>query len=415
MIDTRRSSTSVIITPKRVMSPAKENGLCARHDAISLEEGLISPKPPKGKSGGEKIFPEVQQMLRTKLNRIHAGLRKRRAMSIHEVQSNRGQQPIFYVPSPLTTSTSHHDSIRNIEEREDENDYPDGHLSLPPFAFRDQSPCKTKELQRKPSSTCSSSQGTGSLTEELDRGSHRSSASSGHEGQTWNRDPGYHSIESQSVNYDATYCDKWTSPAKDTPKTKEQYDFIHASERRNSVKFAVNEPVRQIERTNSPTKYSRGRQSEHSKVPRPVSEMPKNSFMIGSLVTNQFIGCSSVSAESGPPSLPYGVSVESEPRKDRLASKAVPARVTPVPPARTNPPIPPSRGRTRSQSPLKKEKKHLRKTWTDLNKNSQEEVVPPKRIDESAEVRMTVVNPTLWKLKVNRIALSVLTVILLVR
>lgn len=33
-------------------------------------------------------FPDMQQLLRSKLNRLHAGLRKRRAVSVHEVPSN---------------------------------------------------------------------------------------------------------------------------------------------------------------------------------------------------------------------------------------------------------------------------------------------------------------------------------------
>lgn len=54
----------------------------------------------------------VQEVLRSKLNRIHAGLRKRRALSVQEVFSNGSpvhEQPTFYVPSPSEKS----DKIRN--------------------------------------------------------------------------------------------------------------------------------------------------------------------------------------------------------------------------------------------------------------------------------------------------------------
>ncbi|XP_022908148.1 uncharacterized protein [Onthophagus taurus] len=44
----------------------------------------------------------VQEVIRSKLNRIHVGLRKRRAVSVHEVFNSptHDQQPTFYVPSP---------------------------------------------------------------------------------------------------------------------------------------------------------------------------------------------------------------------------------------------------------------------------------------------------------------------------
>lgn len=47
---------------------------------------------------------DVQKLLRNKLNRIHAGLRKRRAISVQEVFGNAttpAPQPTFYVPSPV--------------------------------------------------------------------------------------------------------------------------------------------------------------------------------------------------------------------------------------------------------------------------------------------------------------------------
>lgn len=414
------------------MSPSKENGILQKHDTISMDENFISPKPPKSKSAGEKIFPEVQQLLRNKLNRIHAGLRKRRAVSVHEVQTDRARTPIFYVPSPLATSASHHESIRDVDENDDDDDDADeivetGHASLPPFAFRDedQTRAKIKELERKPSSVCSSGRGTGTPTEDVDgrsTDSNRSSASSNRDSNDvgipspWSKDHGYHSIESQNMNYERVYCDKWTSPSKETKhlncneklnKAKEQYGFIHASERRNSVKFAVNEPVRQIEISTSPTKFYKDRYSDRSwNVTGPtkigLSETPKNSFMIGSIVTNRFIACSTLSADSGPPSLPYGVSTPGdsyETEASRASKRESPARRekgTKIPdrssppkatspttktenlPPRCNPSLPPrsnvpplsSRNRTRSQSPTKKEKKHLatRSAWISENR-----------------------------------------------
>ncbi|KAJ9580448.1 hypothetical protein L9F63_024374, partial [Diploptera punctata] len=71
-------------------------------------------------AGGERLVPQTQEtnmpreestplrttageILRSKLNRLHAGLRKRRAVSVHEMSRN---QPTFYVPSPLTRDTT---------------------------------------------------------------------------------------------------------------------------------------------------------------------------------------------------------------------------------------------------------------------------------------------------------------------
>lgn len=419
VVSARRNSSSVIVIPKRTMSPSKENGILQKHDTISMDENFMS-KPPKSKSAGEKIFPEVQQLLRNKFNRIHAGLRKRRAVSVHEVQTNRTRQPIFYVPSPLATSASHHESIRDIDENEDE--YTDeaietGHASLPPFAFRDDdgTPEKLKELRRKPSSVCSSGRGTGTPTEDVESrstDSNRSSSSSvrdNNEGgihSPWSKDHGYHSIESQNMNYERVYCDKWTSPSKETKhlncneklnKAKEQYGFIHASERRNSVKFAVNEPVRQIEISTSPTKFYKDRYSDRAWSPtKTPPETPKNSFMIGSIVTNRFIACSTLPTDSGPPSLPYGVSTPPDPYEtdkpspkrespsrreipskipERIISPSktnsnsksenLPPRCNPNLPPRSAPPPLSARNRTRSQSPTKKDKKHLamRSAW----------------------------------------------------
>ena len=81
-------------------------------------------------TGGERLVPQTQEtsmpreettplrttageILRSKLNRLHAGLRKRRAVSVHEMSRN---QPTFYVPSPLTRDN-------------------DGPASLPPYNY----------------------------------------------------------------------------------------------------------------------------------------------------------------------------------------------------------------------------------------------------------------------------------------
>lgn len=63
-----------------------------KHILVSTPHGSSSLRLPSSKKGS------VQEVLRSKLNRIHVGLRKRRALSVQEVFSH--EQPTFYVPSP---------------------------------------------------------------------------------------------------------------------------------------------------------------------------------------------------------------------------------------------------------------------------------------------------------------------------
>lgn len=72
---------------------------------------------------------DVQKLLRNKLNRIHAGLRKRRAISVQEVFGNPATpapQPRFYVPSPVCP---------NDDSLEYHNGNGSGPSSLPLFAL----------------------------------------------------------------------------------------------------------------------------------------------------------------------------------------------------------------------------------------------------------------------------------------
>lgn len=67
-----------------------------KHILVSTPHGSSSLRLPNAKKGS------VQEVLRSKLNRIHVGLRKRRALSVQEVFSSpTHEQPTFYVPSPV--------------------------------------------------------------------------------------------------------------------------------------------------------------------------------------------------------------------------------------------------------------------------------------------------------------------------
>ncbi|XP_050095071.1 uncharacterized protein LOC126577461 [Anopheles aquasalis] len=93
--------------------------------------------------GQKSSIHEVQQLLRSKFNRIHAGLRKRRALSVQEVfqlppgaGAGGGQTPLppgvpppamkptFYVPSPLVSErTPHrHPMVPRFSEEDNEDD-----------------------------------------------------------------------------------------------------------------------------------------------------------------------------------------------------------------------------------------------------------------------------------------------------
>uniref|UniRef100_A0A182K9F1 Uncharacterized protein n=1 Tax=Anopheles christyi TaxID=43041 RepID=A0A182K9F1_9DIPT len=84
--------------------------------------------------GQKSSMHEVQQLLRSKFNRIHAGLRKRRALSVQEVFQVPGTpaaggavqvtptKPTFYVPSPLVSERTPHRGMAPRYNEEEEAD-----------------------------------------------------------------------------------------------------------------------------------------------------------------------------------------------------------------------------------------------------------------------------------------------------
>ncbi|XP_053683434.1 uncharacterized protein LOC128733694 [Sabethes cyaneus] len=123
-----------------VSNVMKKNSLGASESEsgikIAKEIKLPSLKNFKSASmrlpGQKSSINEVQQLLRSKFNRIHAGLRKRRALSVQEVFQMPSQatptKPTFYVPSPLVGERIPHNPTRYEEESNEEEDGP---LSLP--------------------------------------------------------------------------------------------------------------------------------------------------------------------------------------------------------------------------------------------------------------------------------------------
>nr|XP_049465280.1 uncharacterized protein LOC120957008 [Anopheles coluzzii]XP_049465281.1 uncharacterized protein LOC120957008 [Anopheles coluzzii]XP_049465282.1 uncharacterized protein LOC120957008 [Anopheles coluzzii]XP_049465283.1 uncharacterized protein LOC120957008 [Anopheles coluzzii] len=86
--------------------------------------------------GQKSSIHEVQQLLRSKFNRIHAGLRKRRALSVQEVFQVPGTpgtasgvqatptKPTFYVPSPLVSERTPHRGVTTRYSEEEEGNGP---------------------------------------------------------------------------------------------------------------------------------------------------------------------------------------------------------------------------------------------------------------------------------------------------
>lgn len=79
--------------------------------------------------GTTKGIADIQHVLRSKFSKINAGIRKRKALSVTEVFSQKDNASNFYVPSPLTSSSS-----QNFDGDGYDSSEP---TSLPPYPFHD--------------------------------------------------------------------------------------------------------------------------------------------------------------------------------------------------------------------------------------------------------------------------------------
>ncbi|KAG5318488.1 PDZD2 protein, partial [Acromyrmex heyeri] len=80
--------------------------------------------------GTTKGIADIQHVLRSKFSKINAGIRKRKALSVTEVfPPQKDNASNFYVPSPLTSSTS-----QTFEDNRYDSSEP---ASLPPYPFHD--------------------------------------------------------------------------------------------------------------------------------------------------------------------------------------------------------------------------------------------------------------------------------------
>ncbi|XP_070149963.1 uncharacterized protein [Polyergus mexicanus] len=103
--------------------------------AKSLHDGNSSKKLLQTSSlrlpGTTKGIADIQHVLRSKFSKINAGIRKRKALSVTEVfPPQKDNASNFYVPSPLTSSSS----SQTFEENHYDSSEP---TSLPPYPFHD--------------------------------------------------------------------------------------------------------------------------------------------------------------------------------------------------------------------------------------------------------------------------------------
>lgn len=83
-------------------------------------------------AGTSKGLSDIHQVLRSKLSKINAGIRKRKALSVTEVFPEKDAGSSFYVPSPLSTSAS-----QGFSGEVYVSDSDDGPMSLPPYPFHE--------------------------------------------------------------------------------------------------------------------------------------------------------------------------------------------------------------------------------------------------------------------------------------
>uniref|UniRef100_A0AAG5DLT5 PDZ domain-containing protein n=1 Tax=Anopheles atroparvus TaxID=41427 RepID=A0AAG5DLT5_ANOAO len=115
--------------------PSANDGTTTPGVKVAKEIKLPSLKTFKSASlrlpGQKSSIHEVQQLLRSKFNRIHAGLRKRRALSVQEVfqlpAPGTGPQatptkPTFYVPSPLVSERTPHRNHFSVPRYSEEDE-----------------------------------------------------------------------------------------------------------------------------------------------------------------------------------------------------------------------------------------------------------------------------------------------------
>ncbi|XP_076276445.1 uncharacterized protein LOC143207168 [Lasioglossum baleicum] len=122
-------TTQGVIQAVRSSPASRESSPAAK----SLQDGNSPKKLLQTSSlrlpGTTKGIADIQNVLRSKFSKINAGIRKRKALSVTEVFSQKDNASNFYVPSPLTSSSS-----QNFDGDGYDSSEP---TSLPPYPYHD--------------------------------------------------------------------------------------------------------------------------------------------------------------------------------------------------------------------------------------------------------------------------------------
>lgn len=122
-------TTQGVIQAVRSSPASRESSPAAK----SLQDGSSPKKLLQTSSlrlpGTTKGIADIQHVLRSKFSKINAGIRKRKALSVSEVFTQKDNASNFYVPSPLSSSTS-----QNFDGESYDSSEP---TSLPPYPFHD--------------------------------------------------------------------------------------------------------------------------------------------------------------------------------------------------------------------------------------------------------------------------------------
>lgn len=101
---------------KLLLDQTKYTVVSRKPPSNEIKFGVSSVRLTDSKKGSVQ---EVQQLLRSKFNRLQSGLKKRRALSVQEVFTGSQQHPTFYVPSPLDCDRVPSHDFKSLPDYED--------------------------------------------------------------------------------------------------------------------------------------------------------------------------------------------------------------------------------------------------------------------------------------------------------
>ncbi|XP_034171818.1 uncharacterized protein LOC117600459 isoform X1 [Osmia lignaria lignaria] len=309
-------TTQGVIQAVRSSPASRESSPAAK----SLQDGNSPKKLLQTSSlrlpGTTKGIADIQHVLRSKFSKINAGIRKRKALSVTEVFSQKDTASNFYVPSPLTSSTSQNFNGECYDSSEP--------ASLPPYPFHDN--LETLAEGSVPNSpNCSSPLTSSNKTFTYSQSSsaydspvlsHNQSQEDAYENVLFTGSPPGCCPRSRGVLQRSNSENRDTCRHHDHSYENVRFQRGHRSELTSSV---TPNPDRHLARSNSETrdphsyenvhyqKNAKGRnQSEPSfeeiHIPRVTPRKRLTDFKVGGQVNNYSNGCCA-NKEDGPSSL----------------------------------------------------------------------------------------------------------------